>query len=70
MAKEIKMNKNESNESDEETISAFCRKELGMDAQDVALLAEVPRRTFYDWWKSRNKAVRFMIAGIKSDLNQ
>lgn len=49
------MNKNESNENDEETISAFCRKELGMDAKDVALLAEVPRRTFMIGGKAETK---------------
>ncbi|CAH0543293.1 hypothetical protein [Vibrio marisflavi] len=48
-----------------EAFSAYCREQLGLDVKEVANIAEVPRRTFYDWWESRNKAVRLIVAGIK-----
>lgn len=55
------------NKQDE--LSAFCKKECGMDAKAVADYAEIPRRTIYDWWNSRRKAVQLIIKGIKHDVN-
>lgn len=50
---------------DREAFSAYCRKHVGRDAKEVADLANVPRRTFYDWWRSRRTAVELIIEGIK-----
>lgn len=53
----------------QDELSAFCKKECGMDAKAVADYAEIPRRTFYDWWSSRRKAVQLIIKGIKHEFD-
>lgn len=58
-----------SKDNKQDELSAFCKKECGMDAKAVADYAEIPRRTFYDWWSSRRKAVQLIIKGIKHDIN-
>lgn len=45
--------------------SSYCRNEVGLDVKEVADLAKVPRRTFYDWWATRREAVELIIDGIK-----
>lgn len=52
-------------DTNKEAFSAYCRQELGLDAKEVADIAQVPRRTFYDWWQTRRKAVELIIEGIK-----
>jgi capsule polysaccharide export protein KpsE/RkpR len=51
--------------ADKEAFSAYCRAKVGFDAAEVADLAKVPRRTFYDWWETRRPAVELMLDGIK-----
>lgn len=48
-------------------LSAYCKANCGLDAKEVADYAQVPRRTFYDWWKSRRRAVELIVSGIKSE---
>lgn len=47
-------------------LSIYCKENCGLNAKEVADLAEVPRRTFYDWWIYRRKAVELIIDGINS----
>lgn len=54
-------------EKEESDLSRFCKDNCGLDAKEVADYAGIPRRTFYDWWKSRNKAVKLMVKGIKAE---
>ncbi|MBO1273619.1 MULTISPECIES: hypothetical protein [Shewanella] len=51
--------------ADKEAFSAYCRAQVGLDAKEVADLAKVPRRTFYDWWATRRTAVELIVDGIK-----
>lgn len=51
--------------ADKDAFSAYCRAKVGLDAQEVADIAKVPRRTFYDWWKTRRPAVELIVDGIK-----
>ncbi len=48
-------------------LSEYCKVKCGFEAKEVAVLAEVPRRTFYSWWKSRPRAVKLIILGIKAE---
>lgn len=57
-------NFNVSKEKEPLDFSEYCRAQRGMDAQDISLLSGVPRRTLYDWWKSKNKVVRYIVTGI------
>lgn len=50
---------------DKDAFSAYCRARVGLDAKEVAVIAQVPRRTFYDWWITRRTAVELIIDGIK-----
>ncbi|AZG35398.1 MULTISPECIES: hypothetical protein [Shewanella] len=45
--------------------SKYCKANCGLDATEVADLAQVPRRTFYDWWKTRRRAVELIVLGLK-----
>jgi predicted transcriptional regulator len=56
------------NEKDE--LSKYCKNNCGLDATEVADLAQVPRRTFYDWWSGRRRAVELIVKGIKAELEQ
>jgi len=51
--------------AEKKAFSAYCRSEVGLDVKEVADLAGVPRRTFYDWWATRRAAVELMVDGIK-----
>ncbi|MEH6454787.1 MAG: hypothetical protein V7749_00565 [Cocleimonas sp.] len=50
-------------------LSQYCKDNCGLDAKEVADLAQVPRRTFYDWWKSRRRTVELLVLGIKTEQN-
>lgn len=50
-------------------LSQYCKDNCGLDAKEVADLAQVPRRTFYDWWKSRRRAVELIVLGLKTEQN-
>jgi predicted transcriptional regulator len=52
---------------EQQELSAYCKKECGLEAKEVADYAEVPRRTFYDWWNGRRRAVQLIVMGIKYD---
>ncbi|PKQ52113.1 hypothetical protein CR151_17140 [Vibrio cholerae] len=56
--------------TEKEAFSAYCRDSVGLDAKEVADLANVPRRTFYDWWRTRRTAVELIIEGIKHRQEQ
>ncbi|WP_299496397.1 hypothetical protein [uncultured Shewanella sp.] len=56
------MMNNEQNE-----LSRFCKDNCGLDAKEVADYAQIPRRTFYDWWKNRRRAVELIVLGIKTE---
>ena len=49
-------------------LSQYCKDNCGLDAKETADYAGVPRRTFYDWWDGRNKAVKLIVLGIKTEL--
>lgn len=51
----------------EEDLSEYCKKNCGLDAKEVADRAEVPRRTFYDWWGTRRRAVELIVKGLASE---
>lgn len=56
-----------SNKEQTEAFSKYCRENVGLDATEVADLAKVPRRTFYDWWTTRRRAVELIVNGIKRE---
>ncbi|MDI5833692.1 hypothetical protein [Shewanella xiamenensis] len=49
---------------EKDAFSEYCKTKLGMKANAVADYAQVPRRTFYDWWHTRRHAVDLIIDGI------
>lgn len=51
-------------------LSRYCKENCGLDAKEVADIAEVPRRTFYDWWKNRRRAVELIVKGVSAEINQ
>lgn len=51
-------------------LSEYCRKTCGLDAKEVANLAQVSRRTFYDWWSGRRRVVELIIKGIVAEREQ
>lgn len=57
-------------ENEKLELSKYCKINCGLDAKQVADYAKVPRRTFYDWWSSRKKAVELIVRGIKAELEQ
>lgn len=57
-------------EKNESELSQYCKENCGLDAKQVADYAQIPRRTFYDWWKSRRKAVELIVIGVKCDTHQ
>lgn len=52
------------------SLSSYCRQQCGLDAEDVAEMAGVSRRTFYDWWRNRRRAVELIIKGIQMEQAQ
>jgi predicted transcriptional regulator len=64
-ADQLKMTENEKAE-----LSKYCKTNCGLDAKEVADLAQVPRRTFYDWWSGRRRAVELIVLGIKAEREQ
>lgn len=50
-------------------LSAYCKAMCGMDATDVANLANIPRRTFHQWWHSRRSVVELIVKGVAADLH-
>lgn len=51
-------------------LSKYCKTNCGLDAKEVADLAQVPRRTFYDWWTGRRRAVELIVLGVKAELDK
>lgn len=47
-----------------EDLSAYCKTRCGMDVSKVSELSEVPRRTLYDWWRNRRRAVELIVKGL------
>lgn len=56
-----------SNKEQTEAFSKYCRENVGLDAKEVADLAKIPRRTFYDWWTTRRRAVELIVNGIRRE---
>lgn len=48
-------------------LSTYCKKICGLDAGEVAKASDVPRRTLYDWWKNRRRAVELIVKGISTE---
>ncbi len=57
-------------DKDSAELSRYCKDNCGLEAKEVADYARVPRRTFYDWWKARRRAVELIVKGIKSEQNK
>ena len=55
---------------EKEELSEYCREKCGLDAKQVADIAQVPRRTFYDWWTGRRRAVELIVLGVKTEQEQ
>jgi hypothetical protein len=53
----------------ETELSRYCKDNCGLDAKAAADYAEIPRRTFYDWWGTKRRAMELVIKGIGSELN-
>lgn len=51
-------------------LSLYCREQAGLDAKEVADLAGIPRRTFYDWWSGRRRVVELIIKGLKFEKKE
>lgn len=51
-------------------LSAYCKTRCGMDVTEVVELSEVPRRTLYDWWRSRRRAVELIVAGLAAEYGK
>lgn len=56
--------------SEIDELSRYCKTNCGLDAKEVADRAKVPRRTFYDWWTGRRRAVELIVLGIKTEREQ
>ena len=54
-------------DKEQDELSRYCKDNCGLDAKEVADYAKVPRRTFYDWWKGRRRAVELIVLGIKHE---
>ncbi|HGK7311011.1 TPA: hypothetical protein ACJ51G_000989 [Aeromonas hydrophila subsp. hydrophila] len=50
-----------------EDLSAYCKTRCGLDVSEVSELSEVPRRTLYDWWRNRRRAVELIVKGLASE---
>ncbi len=46
-----------------EDLSTYCRDNCGLDVSTVALRAGLPRRTLYDWWRTRRRVVELIVKG-------
>ncbi|RAI98850.1 hypothetical protein [Aeromonas salmonicida] len=50
-----------------EELSTYCKKNCGLDVSEVSVLSEVPRRTLYDWWRNRRRAVELIVKGLDAE---
>lgn len=50
-----------------EDFSDYCKEHCGLDATEVAETSKVPRRTLYDWWRTRPRAVVLIVEGIATE---
>jgi len=54
-------------EKERPDLSHYCKSTCGLEAKDVAAIANVPRRTLYDWWQNRRRVVELIVKGIKHE---
>lgn len=50
-----------------EDLSIYCRDNCGLDVSTVALRAGLPRRTLYDWWRTRRRVVELIVKGLAAE---
>lgn len=50
-----------------EELSTYCKKNCGLDVSEVSVLSDVPRRTLYDWWRNRRRAVELIVKGLAAE---
>ncbi len=50
-----------------EDLSTYCRDNCGLDVSAVALRAGLPRRTLYDWWRTRRRVVELIVKGLAAE---
>lgn len=50
-----------------EDLSSYCRDNCGLDVSTVAERAGLPRRTLYDWWRTRRRVVELIVKGLAAE---
>lgn len=51
-------------------LSAYCQSTVNISVNHLVTFSGIPRRTLYDWWKKKPRAVELLIKGIKFELQQ
>lgn len=49
-------------------LPTYCQEVAGISVNQLVEFSGIPRRTIYDWWKNRNRAVKLVIKGIQFEL--
>jgi len=53
----------------DDSLSAYSKKECGLKVTELSVKVGIPTRTLYDWWADdRQRAIRYMIAGVRLEL--
>lgn len=41
-----------------------CKSRCGLDVDEVAVIAGIPRRSLYNWWKTKRRVIELILSGI------
>jgi hypothetical protein len=46
-------------------LPTYCQMIAGISINHLIILSGVPRRTLYDWWKTKRRVVELIVQGLK-----
>lgn len=52
------------NDRHQDGLTHECKARCGLDVDEVALSADIPRRTLYNWWKTKKRVIDLILLGI------
>lgn len=52
------------NDRHHDGLTRESKSRCGLDVDEVALRADIPRRTLYNWWKTKKRVIELILLGI------
>lgn len=52
------------NDRHQDGLTNECKNRCGLDVDQVAKITHIPRRSLYNWWKTKKRVIELILSGI------